>query len=1541
MSNSPGRGFRVGVLIAATAVLIGVAGGDGAEEPAHGGKTLTQWQRTLNAPDPSLRWQAAEALGQMGQRHPRAVVRALTQAAGDADLDVRLQAVAALAVLKQSAEPAVPALGAALRDKDSDLRRQAAVALAAVGPAAEEAVPVLGQTLRDPNANVRLAAIAALQSIGPDSARAVSDLLAGLTDKVPSVRRACAAALALIAPQADPRQIDAVVPAVAAALKDTDPEVRRRAAAALGAIGPRAEAAVAALGASSRTAPDAVRREAALALGRVGGKAVDELIRNLGHADFEVRSEAAEGLRLLGDRARPAFAALAVSLNDKNLGVRARASAAVRAGDPETNDVLPVLKLAVEGRLDDAGRLWATAWLGEIALGVEKQPSVEAVALLTAALADGNAGVRRQAAGALGNVGAEAAGAVKGLRDRVNDEDAAVRLQVAIALGKIDPPSAREAVPTLLKALTQRADRGGPPFNTDVAMALAAIGAVEPLLAALETSTDEGTVAGVTFALVRMGPRAKGAFELLQGALRHRDAGVRQRAADAMQAVLPDPKEAVPVLVASLRHEDDYIRGWSAAFLAELGHRATGPEVGAALEPLAAALGKESTSSVRTHLVRSIGEIVPRLKDTPKAPLDQELVRVLVARLADVNVEVRREATASLGKIGAAWKGRGAIREAVPPLLEELARGRPFQAEAAGALGQVGFAAPLVGALKTHKSERVRAGAARALALIGPEALDHVPALTAAAKDVDPHVRHEAVLALGAIGRPAAAAVPTLIDALTDSDHVVPPGAALALGQLGPEAEAASAALGRELGSAAPDLRAQARAALVAIGPGAVPALREALTSPNPTVVILAARAVAGIGSKARAAVPELLAAFGSANSDVKYATAEALTVLQARVPEAVPALTLAVGHPDLTVAATAVTLLRELKADTPAVVTVFVDRLERPRSAAPASLALHKLLVRSLGDVGSSARPAVPALLVSLDDAALTDDAAQSLRVILAPKAGGAELATTLKTQGQLDERQVAHVLGSGGADAVPPLTDLLGHTRVRVRAAAALSLARLGPKAAPSRPALVKALADTNRQVRLNALTALARQATTPDADVLAALAVALDHWDEATRVEAALRTVQVARLAPGRAPARPTVAVLVEALKHEPTPTRQEQLIDALNALADLGTPLKLADGMGGDSVQVRERIALALGTVAQDHDAAVASLGKALADRHVGLRRSAALALSKLAQAPAADIKPALRTVLPALHVALRDRDRGVRTSSAVALWRTTGETDKALPVLLEELEQLGFEDAELIEKLHTGRPVPPVLVELVGMAERSDPARLALVAAMGHDSERVRAGTAVVVGGMTQPPASLFAAPLALLTEDRSPTTRLQATVALRWLDLAAAQQEPVVRRLDELLEDRTGALRAQALVTLGVVGPRSGLVELGHVQESLKDRDDLVRVRAAEALGRFGAKAGGAIPALQLALKDRDAVVRRAAAASLAQVGAEAVPALALALSDRDSDVRKHVAVALGTVGPPARGALDALRAASRDADEEVATAARDAIGRITAGATP
>ena len=1567
-----------------TLVVVGSA-----QEPSNA-KSVDEWRKLLKAADPSLRWQAAEALGQLGKRQPKAVVWDLSKAVRDDDLDVRLQAVASLAGLGAHAENAVPALGTALKDKDSDLRRQASQALAGAGPLAEEAVALLGETLQDPNANVRLAAIGALQAIGPDSARATTSLLGSLKDKVPSVRRASAAALAVILVQADPQWTEKAAPALAAALRDNDPEVRRRAAFALGRIGAPAEAAVDALGEAARTALGPARNEAALALGRIGGKAVLELARNLTHADAAVRASAAAGLQLLGYRARPVFGALSKALMDGDPAVRRQAAAALRACDPEPTDILPILKLSVEAKEDDVGRSWAIVWLGEIGVGIDKQQSNRAMQLLAFALADQNAGIRAQAAVVLGNIGSEASPAVKVLREHVDDPDPNVRQQAAIALGKIDPQAAREAIPLLLQALTRPTfrNRSGDPFDKDVAITLATIGFVEPLVDALEKSDSEALRAGVTFALVQMGPRAKGAFKFLRAALQNREASVRQRSAYALQAIRPDPKEAVPVLVESLRHEDDLIRRWAAAFLADLaGEATTGPETGDALEALAGVLKKEAVSDVRAQAVRAVGAILAHLDDKPKAPLEQELVQELIARVADVNAEVRQQAVLALGQIGAARKGQGPIRQALPVLLETLKKGRPFQVDAALALGRIGLAAPLIDALKQSDSERVRAGAAYALELIGPEASAYLQELMAALKDPDAHVRHRVALALASLGRLAAAAVPVLTAALEDIDPVVPPGAALALANLGPEADTAAPALAKALASSSHPLRQQAQAALVAIGPEAVPALRETLKTQDSSVTILAADALARIGGKGRPAIPELLLAFNRGDLYAKNKIAEVLTVLKAKVPEAIPALTLAVSHADVNLAASAVALLQDLKAATPAVVTALAARLNVNPNAYADSIDLCRLIVRALGKLGLSARTAVPALVVSLDVPELMPDAAQALRAVVGPEAKASELVKALQDQHQVDDRQVALILGAAGADAVPVLVKYLEHPRARVRAAAVLSLGRQGFVAEDAQPSVIKTMADVNRQVRLNAVEALAQRALDQKKQgkkyemELAALDQMLAHWDEATRVEAGLKIAKIV-VKEGKTVLPFSGAELIALLKHKPGDVlvaalkeetvlgRQQVLIKALTALAEARIDLQLAKAMTDDDSLARERIALALGAVtsAQDLKAAVASLGAALADRHVALRRQAARSLARLAQMENGALAELLKVQVPALEIALGERDRVVVHEAALAHWRITRQADKALPVLSEHLKSLSYVGPEFIEQLRNSKffveallaagvstddpaikdalvflsrsqSLPgelhilelanPAVIALVEMAEQTDQP---FVIALKHSDERVRAGAAVILGAIKKPSAARLALPLADALKDRSAVVRQQAASALRYLELDEKQQELVISHLDKILADHNIAVRRQAASTLGVIGPHSAQMKVDDLQKLLKDRDAGVRAAAVEALGRFGPKASVTIPLLQRALKDQVVLVRRQAATTLGKIGAASLPALKEALNDKDFDTRRQTAVALGNMGAPAKEAVPALRAALKDKDQEVSTAAADAL---------
>jgi hypothetical protein len=92
------------------------------------------------------------------------------------------------------------------------------------------------------------------------------------------------------------------------------------------------------------------------------------------------------------------------------------------------------------------------------------------------------------------------------------------------------------------------------------------------------------------------------------------------------------------------------------------------------------------------------------------------------------------------------------------------------------------------------------------------------------------------------------------------------------------------------------------------------------------------------------------------------------------------------------------------------------------------------------------------------------------------------------------------------------------------------------------------------------------------------------------------------------------------------------------------------------------------------------------------------------------------------------------------------------------------------------------------------------------------------------------------------------------------------------------------------------------MLEVGKQTKLLAASDAAERRRAATALGKLGAAASPAVPALAEALSDEDAMVRRAAAQALGEIGPEAsiaAPALTGALQDPDAGVREDAALAL------------------------------------------
>ena len=177
--------------------------------------------------------------------------------------------------------------------------------------------------------------------------------------------------------------------------------------------------------------------------------------------------------------------------------------------------------------------------------------------------------------------------------------------------------------------------------------------------------------------------------------------------------------------------------------------------------------------------------------------------------------------------------------------------------------------------------------------------------------------------------------------------------------------------------------------------------------------------------------------------------------------------------------------------------------------------------------------------------------------------------------------------------------------------------------------------------------------------------------------------------------------------------------------------------------------------------------------------------------------------------------------------------------------------------------------------------------------------------------------------------------KLANTVPPMSIRAAAAEAIPL---LTEALRD--DILRRRAVDALGRIGPAAAET-VPLLTEALRDADEPVRRRAAEALGQIGP---AAIPALTEALRDADEAVRVGAARALGKIclgkigsaAAEVVPALTEALrDDPDRDVRWRAAYSLGLIGPAAAKAIPVLTEALRDADEAIRRAAAEALGKI------
>ncbi len=402
-----------------------------------------------------------------------------------------------------------------------------------------------------------------------------------------------------------------------------------------------------------------VRRSAAYALGRLGTEAggylyVGDLAKRVGiDKDAGVRDASATAIGEIlqdfkGDSSglyRDAGAALKKALEeDKNAGVRRSAAYALGSFGPLAAEATPALKAALEHsdrsvRQNAAwalGRVWS---LRRAATAEEAKTLNDLCGALGKVLADDSSAVRRDAAGALGQLGrAGGKGAAPALIGLVRDEkDDVVRKTALDALapvvGKEHQPSAKVLYPLLdsKDADTARAaalvlgNMGGEP----------AMKALPELQKAIRLESDPGVQALAAAAINNVGPKASAAIPDLKRALeRSRDPFVRRNSALALANI-----------AAGMAEEDD--KGVPV-------YPRLGKEIEAAVPALAAALKKlpgrpdggdkaEALEEARDHAAEALArmsypankEALPALRDAIRDDANQRMRQRCIWALFD------------------------------------------------------------------------------------------------------------------------------------------------------------------------------------------------------------------------------------------------------------------------------------------------------------------------------------------------------------------------------------------------------------------------------------------------------------------------------------------------------------------------------------------------------------------------------------------------------------------------------------------------------------------------------------------------------------------------------------------------------------------------------------------------------------------------------------------------------------------------------------------------------------------------------------------
>ncbi|MFD7445352.1 HEAT repeat domain-containing protein [Streptomyces sp. NPDC059909] len=255
-------------------------------------------------------------------------------------------------------------------------------------------------------------------------------------------------------------------------------------------------------------------------------------------------------------------------------------------------------------------------------------------------------------------------------------------------------------------------------------------------------------------------------------------------------------------------------------------------------------------------------------------------------------------------------------------------------------------------------------------------------------------------------------------------------------------------------------------------------------------------------------------------------------------------------------------------------------------------------------------------------------------------------------------------------------------------------IALARLGdPRAVP---ALAVALEEPELPRKVAFAVPYLGAAAAPLAPVLRRRLGEAELDDGAVPLMIALGVLRAAE-------ALPEVLRMLRSARERGGEWVTESALRALTAFGPAALPAapELRELLGSPSPSVAAAAARALWAVSGDAGAVLPPLRELVAADGPDARRSAAAALGFLG--------PRASAAAPALRDLLASRERWLRMDAAIALWRVTGDTRDALPVLLSAWEENRYGRVEVAECLAEMGPAASPAAPLL-RAELSRPRR---------------------------------------------------------------------------------------------------------------------------------------------------------------------------------------------------------------------------------------